>query len=328
MDVIPAFILFLLSIYSQVGPGLGVPLFDPIIEMDENVLHGQRHLLEVTEATTESAPPVDEGFFADVSAFYSDKNNMAMYLVLPVIVLLYGGCSSIYCIAKCRRYLRKRKHQRLSGPEDEEQLTQNEPNNLNQDGGIDNPRHAIANNIDTSSTDVKVGVERENSTPLPWQVPEDVTPSDVKPTSVPPLNRPMIPLEKIQKPGDNQEIPKQNLPETAKPYNGRRFPQIDEPSPIGQHVPVRRVDSDEDLPPTKIFRPPNKDLIEAALRPSPSGRESVSTIAMKDELLARFDAFSTFAMAKKAADILRVNSMGGDKKDYVKPKNKLIFIAE
>ncbi|GFN96148.1 LOW QUALITY PROTEIN: hypothetical protein PoB_002265400 [Plakobranchus ocellatus] len=45
--------------------------------------------------------------------FYSDKNNMAMYCVLPIMVLIYGGCASIYCIHKCRLYIRRKKHKRL-----------------------------------------------------------------------------------------------------------------------------------------------------------------------------------------------------------------------
>ncbi|KAK3095303.1 hypothetical protein FSP39_012986, partial [Pinctada imbricata] len=44
-----------------------------------------------------------------VEEFYADPNNRAMYLVLPLIILVYGGCSSIYCIYKCRRYLKRRR---------------------------------------------------------------------------------------------------------------------------------------------------------------------------------------------------------------------------
>lgn len=44
-----------------------------------------------------------------VEEFYADPNNRAMYLVLPLIVLIYGGCSSIYCIHKCCRYVKRKK---------------------------------------------------------------------------------------------------------------------------------------------------------------------------------------------------------------------------
>ncbi|XP_069104906.1 uncharacterized protein [Argopecten irradians] len=43
-----------------------------------------------------------------VEEFFDDRHNMAMYVILPSIILVYGGCSCIYCFYKCRRYLRKR----------------------------------------------------------------------------------------------------------------------------------------------------------------------------------------------------------------------------
>ena len=46
---------------------------------------------------------------------------MAMYCVLPIMVLVYGGCSAIYCVHKCRQYMKGRKHKRLR--DDEESLT-------------------------------------------------------------------------------------------------------------------------------------------------------------------------------------------------------------
>ena len=45
----------------------------------------------------------------DINEFYSDPSNRAMYLVLPLIILVYGGCASIFCIYKLRKYLKKRK---------------------------------------------------------------------------------------------------------------------------------------------------------------------------------------------------------------------------
>ncbi|KAH9488582.1 hypothetical protein Btru_064260, partial [Bulinus truncatus] len=65
-----------------------------------------------------------------IEEFYSDKNNMAMYCVLPLLVLIYGGCSSLYCIHKCRLYLRRRKHKRLK-EEDCDSLT-SDKNNSNE----------------------------------------------------------------------------------------------------------------------------------------------------------------------------------------------------
>lgn len=43
-----------------------------------------------------------------VEAFFADRHNLAMYVVLPAIIFVYGGCASIYCCYKGRRFLRKR----------------------------------------------------------------------------------------------------------------------------------------------------------------------------------------------------------------------------
>ncbi|ESO88592.1 hypothetical protein LOTGIDRAFT_165375 [Lottia gigantea] len=40
--------------------------------------------------------------------FFDDPHNQATYIVLPVIILVYGGCASIYCIDKCRKSCKKR----------------------------------------------------------------------------------------------------------------------------------------------------------------------------------------------------------------------------
>lgn len=54
-----------------------------------------------------------------------------MFCVLPIMVLIYGGCSSIYCIYKCRQYLRRRKHKRLREEEEEEDSTNTGKTDLN-----------------------------------------------------------------------------------------------------------------------------------------------------------------------------------------------------
>ncbi|KAK3094423.1 hypothetical protein FSP39_001583 [Pinctada imbricata] len=91
--------------------------------------------LEMTDETTSEDPNVaaatadNSSFYVETSKsqypntlwgkiaeFYSDKNNMAMYLVLPSIVLIYGGCCLIYCIAKCRRYCKKKKYSKQKEP--------------------------------------------------------------------------------------------------------------------------------------------------------------------------------------------------------------------
>jgi hypothetical protein len=108
--------------------------------------------------------------WGDVEDFYADKNNFAMYLVLPIIVIVYGGCAVIYCIARCRRYLRRKKKKSLPQQEFEDEPVE-EPRtnvpvvNLRQDGGATNREGA------SSSSEVRVSVERDSETPLPWQVP-------------------------------------------------------------------------------------------------------------------------------------------------------------
>lgn len=41
-------------------------------------------------------------------AFFDDPNNAAMYLVLPIMVLVYGGCACIYCCHRCREYIEEK----------------------------------------------------------------------------------------------------------------------------------------------------------------------------------------------------------------------------
>ncbi|GFN96150.1 hypothetical protein PoB_002265600 [Plakobranchus ocellatus] len=77
-----------------------------------------------------------------------------------------------------------------------------------------------------------------------------------------------------------------------------------------------------------------KTKITPLIQPGPStsggatgGRESVN--AMKEEMLARYEALSTYQMAKKAAQILQTNAT--EKSPFSrKPNNKKkhIFIAE
>lgn len=39
--------------------------------------------------------------------FLDDPNNVAMFIVFPVMVFIYGGCAVIYCCYKCRNYVNK-----------------------------------------------------------------------------------------------------------------------------------------------------------------------------------------------------------------------------
>lgn len=110
--------------------------------------------------------------WSDIEEFYQDKNNFAMYLVLPIIVIVYGGCAVIYCIARCRRYMRRKRKKKLRGHHD---ITENEP----LDGGQAEPTPipsipvAAAREGAATSSEVRVSMNNERETPLPWQVPGD-----------------------------------------------------------------------------------------------------------------------------------------------------------
>ena len=54
---------------------------------------------EMSNTTTET--PADGGM--ETKAFLDDPYNMAMYVVLPTMIVVYGGCCVIYCVAKLRR---------------------------------------------------------------------------------------------------------------------------------------------------------------------------------------------------------------------------------
>ena len=114
----------------------------------------------------------------DVEKFYEDKNNFAMFLVLPIIVIVYGGCAVIYCIARCRRYAkrRKRKHKSKGGLLEDEPLDNATSMGTPQSGltTITSPSGGITAREGASSTsEVMVSMEADQcgDTPLPWQVP-------------------------------------------------------------------------------------------------------------------------------------------------------------
>ncbi|XP_021360078.1 uncharacterized protein LOC110454729 [Mizuhopecten yessoensis] len=44
---------------------------------------------------------------AAASSFLDDPNNVAMFIVLPAIVFVYGGCICIYCVHKCQDYVER-----------------------------------------------------------------------------------------------------------------------------------------------------------------------------------------------------------------------------
>ncbi|XP_041354807.1 uncharacterized protein LOC121372514 [Gigantopelta aegis] len=63
-----------------------------------------------TTTTTPTTPPgsTEKTYSSDLERFFASDYNKATYLVLPAMIIIYGGCSAIYCVAKLRRYLRRR----------------------------------------------------------------------------------------------------------------------------------------------------------------------------------------------------------------------------
>ncbi|XP_076435328.1 uncharacterized protein LOC143275238 [Babylonia areolata] len=100
---------------------------------------------------------------------------MAMYCVLPLIVLVYGGCSAIYCVHKCHRYFRRRRHKHRHS-DTESLVAEDEGNDLNQEGGdslTGSDRQPIktvssSSNWDDVTADVNGYSMHRKKTPLPW----------------------------------------------------------------------------------------------------------------------------------------------------------------
>lgn len=72
-------------------------------------LPNRRKLLS---SKNESNSENDNSIGAKIREFYADDNNMALFCILPLLILIYGGCSVIYCIHKCKKNFRKKKQER------------------------------------------------------------------------------------------------------------------------------------------------------------------------------------------------------------------------
>ncbi|CAG5115779.1 unnamed protein product, partial [Candidula unifasciata] len=112
-----------------------------------------------------------------IEEFYSDKNNMAMYCVLPILILIYGGCSSIYCIHKCRHIS---KDANTRGSRRRTNIIFNNSGNEGLKDGRHRPVSQISSawtdfHMDTSGSGWSVQTEGQplrlpSLSPLPWQV--------------------------------------------------------------------------------------------------------------------------------------------------------------
>lgn len=347
------------------------PLFQAALTLDANEDEPlDRHIRAAEDDTTE-APVEDTGsksFWQKVEEFYSDNNNMAMYCVLPVIVLVYGGCSAIYCIHKCRRHLRRRKHKRLHNEDDTSSLT-DERNDLNQhDAGGGQPVKTVSgstwDDANTPFNDVRYNVERKK-TPLPWDMPQNAAPV----IGVAAANKTQMQRQDSFSENDGKYSATSRGSSTAAlererdKLEHRLEPPKPGPKPdnLGQRPPVNKANDFsrfagsrpiEIVPISKAEyqRQMEKDAtgdIWDPLHNRPfdsrnsgdlgrkTGRESAWSI--RDEIMAKYDALTSLAMAKKTAEVLRVNANnhdddGGHHPDTLrrkaKVKQKLIFIAE
>lgn len=46
-------------------------------------------------------------FKRSADEFFDNKNNIAMYIVAPILFLVFGSCCGIYCCYKCREYMKE-----------------------------------------------------------------------------------------------------------------------------------------------------------------------------------------------------------------------------
>ena len=136
---------------------------------------------EMSNSTNTTLAPIvsaDKSLWGKIEDFYSDKNNMAMYLVLPAIVIVYGGCSLIFCIYKCMGYCKKSKKKK----DRRKLIPENRRKSIIMQRKVDNrPRStASIHPVVTQSTE-----QARKTTPLPWQVTDtsDMEENKVKETA-------------------------------------------------------------------------------------------------------------------------------------------------
>ncbi|XP_076097241.1 uncharacterized protein LOC143067678 [Mytilus galloprovincialis] len=274
----------------------------------------------------------EKSIFDKIKEFYDDPNNLAMWGVLPLIVLVYGGFCVIYCVCKgyddCKKKKNKKaKKKRLLDDEDDELITANSSgehnNNFNdtkyENTGRSATRAAMAATFAaknqsnqaqgrkhaTSTSDVKLAVERENSTPLPWAIPDEDSLYPTKDKGHPPP-----PPAPAQEQKLNLKPLSINQPTDKQPYK----------------APNRKPHPDMHMPPSP---PPPYDF---------GRRDSVEEISMNPRKIhavsnrandprKAMNAMEQYALARQAAQLLRVDNGQPGQPGYKKPK-RLVFVAE
>ncbi|KAK3094956.1 hypothetical protein FSP39_008325, partial [Pinctada imbricata] len=201
---------------------------------ENNRYQGRKLLSTTTEETPAPASLTSESktIWEKIEEFYSDKNNFAMYLVLPAIVLVYGGCAMIYCIAKCRQYFKRKKDKKdkrrlqddVDDGESEDEILRNN-NNERKMSSQNNDRLKTAAFSGTvnerpyskaSVSDVRV---EQRETPLPWVIPDETEPYPTKkhpPPARPPPPRTRQPHDMVM--SDYPKEGKQNSPNHNSDY--------------------------------------------------------------------------------------------------------------
>ncbi|BFZ06075.1 hypothetical protein BsWGS_09114 [Bradybaena similaris] len=308
-----------------------------------------------------------------IEEFYADDNNMAMFCVLPVMILIYGGCSSIYCIYKCRQYLRRSKHKRLK-EEDCESLTSDsqgaEKLNRDKDRPVSQISQAWAD-LHGDPSEKKWSGQTEGvgpgfSSPLPWQAPSKMGAAaalalttkgahgekmgdtaiclDEK-KGIPQLadvrrhpdihglaeahNRLPHRQPATVRPADPKHLEAARADVNMADYATNRFSaaKATDFSRFSDSRPIEIIPLSAD-PNLRVWDPLHKRPFGQRDKPGASGNRPESVQAMKEELLARYDALSTLQMAKRAAEILSTNAVEKNPFQRKPGKKKHIYIAE
>ena len=349
--------------------------------------HGRKLLGTTTEETAAPNPTQTEEaktIWEKIEEFYEDKNNFAMYLVLPCIVLVYGGCAMIYCIAKCRQYFKRKKDRkdkkRLQDDTDDQEYDDDAIRNNNNNerrvssaveektlhpakaGVVAAAVHQDRPYSKASVSDVRM---EQSETPLPWAIPDDEPyPTKKQPPPArppPPRHPPANDRLASDNPDDhltpNKRRPSSNYQEKGRPDSRRqRFDKSDDvprkvtprPQPVPLHENPRRHDharSDPMMSPPPPYESHQHHAMGASVftvdysrrgddiprkvpaRPiyNPNPKVKVISQTRGGGTVSDLEAQ---AMARHAAQLLRLEDKPGPgQPGYKKPK-RLVFVAE
>ncbi|KAJ8310804.1 hypothetical protein KUTeg_012669 [Tegillarca granosa] len=318
----------------------------PIQRYEENDIWSKRRLLETTSATSGAEP--EKSFWDKVKEFYDDKNNFAMYLVLPIIVIVYGGCCLIYCIAKCRRFIKRKKSDKelLENEEmnedDDVKERNNNITNKHEEPVQSHPRPTITSPTKrttvamvtregaATASDVRIedhDNSSSSSTPLPWQVPEECeNPKQIKHEMATYPTKHVEP-EYPTKKGPPPDI--RPLPVAKLRAQSRMHQPPSPPPPYEDHGRRNSIDEIIVLGATAQNAKRNRSEEKMRLRSPPAYQSPlpVSTVASRRSDPRAQNALESYTMAKQAAQLLQYESRETNQTGFKKPK-RLVFVAE